>query len=161
MINLFKVWYRAGIEMCEWLQRPKSRHMLLLDSFACMFRYCLCDCVIFFQRVGWKYVSHQKVRETLFLKLISSVLAKVAQKMNLCRLYSTHSIITFEHQEASLILQVTGVINFFHAHLNWTWNFNCSHKLKCWKIKTFLAFKLSDVVSITLINLKCQQLLAF
>ena len=33
-------------------------------------------------------------------------------------------------------------------------NFNCSWKIKCWKIKNFLAFKLSDVVFITLINVK-------
>ena len=39
----------------------------------------------------------------------------------------------------------TEVINCFHAQLNWAWNFNCSQKLKCWNIKTFLAFRLWNV----------------
>ena len=46
------------------------------------------------------------------------------------------------------------VINFFHSQLNWLCNFNCSLKLKCWKVKIFLSLKLSDAVFILLINVK-------
>ena len=45
--------------------------------------------------------------------------------------------------------------------LNLTENFQMLMKLKCWQLKIFLASKLSDVVSIMLIKLKCQQLMAF
>ena len=43
--------------------------------------------------------------------------------------------------------------NFLHAQ------FNCSKKLKYWKIKTFLAFIFSDVAFIMLINVKMQTII--
>ena len=48
------------------------------------------------------------------------------------------------------------VIKLFSCltQLNLAWNFNCSCNLKCWKIQTFLAFKLSDVVFVMLVNVK-------
>ena len=33
-----------------------------------------------------------------------------------------------------------GVIRHFYAQINWAWSFNCSWKLKCLKIRIFLAF---------------------
>ena len=44
--------------------------------------------------------------------------------------------------------------NFFHAQFKWAWSFNCSYKLKCWKIKIFLSFNHSGAVFIMLINVK-------
>ena len=44
------------------------------------------------------------------------------------------------------------IIKLFHAQVDWGWNFKYSWKLKCWKIKTFHAFKLSDAVFIMLIS---------
>ena len=48
----------------------------------------------------------------------------------------------------------TEIIKLFHAQLNWAWNFNCSLKLQCWKIKIFLALKLSCDVFILFLNVK-------
>ena len=31
------------------------------------------------------------------------------------------------------------IIKLFHAYFNWVWNFNNSQKVKCWKLKIFLA----------------------
>ena len=56
------------------------------------------------------------------------------------------------------------VIKLFHPQHNWAWNFKRSCKLKCWNKKTFLAFKLADVVFIMLTNVKmptCVGILTF
>ena len=44
--------------------------------------------------------------------------------------------------------------NFFHAQLSWAWHFNCSWKVKYWKITFFSSFKHSNVVFILLIIVK-------
>ena len=54
--------------------------------------------------------------------------------------------------ELKQLIWPKGYKTFFHAHLNWAWNFNCS-KNKIAKNIDFLAFKLSDVF-IMLINVK-------
>ena len=43
-----------------------------------------------------------------------------------------------------------------HAQLSWTWK--STKNLKIWIIKTFLAFKLSDVAFVMLINIKIQTI---